>query len=310
MTRSSNPADQEDPMTDPLPLNATPTGMRLNDWVAMEEGYFEDEGLKVRVDWDVLHRQQARQGGRADTDMAKVEDLRLGKFLPNSDVTSACGWGSVCMAGAGMGKILTSAYGMSPCGIFVRPESRIGAASDLRNVPIAVGLRAGSHFSLYHILERHLPFEDINAVNVGGFGARLEALLKGEIEAANLLPPQIYMARQLGLREVVHGEFPIVWWVKSDGELDKVSRYMRAIERAEAVLTKDLAKYLPLWKYSIPLEFQDRRWDFSSFGRGERYVPKPISRREYDDMVEAAARWKLDNHVTNRVMEEISVQFA
>ena len=50
-------------------------------------------------------------------------------------------------------------------------------------------------------------------MNTGGFGARLKALLEGEVEAASLLPPQIDMARQLGLRMVMEDEFHTLWWV-------------------------------------------------------------------------------------------------
>ncbi len=51
-----------------IPMDATPTGMRLTEWVAMEEGYFTDEGLDVRVDWDVLTRQQTAYGTVEDKD--------------------------------------------------------------------------------------------------------------------------------------------------------------------------------------------------------------------------------------------------
>lgn len=293
-----------------IKMDATPTGMRLNDWVAMEEGLFAKEGLDVKVDWEVLHRQQARQGTVQDKDMPRAQDLRLGKFLPNSEVTSACGWGSLCMAGAGMGKFLSDSHGMSPCGIFVREGSKITRPEELKDVPIGVGLRAGSHFSLYYVLEKYLPLERINAVNMGGFGARLEALLKGTVEAANLLPPQIYMAKQLGLREVVSGEFPVIWWVKESTAPEKVTRYLRAIAAAEKLLQKDLKKYLPLWKYSVPREFESHKWDYSQFGRGERYVDAPVSKGDFETMMEASARWKLDNHVTNRSFESLAFQVA
>jgi hypothetical protein len=50
---------------------------------------------------------------------------------------------------------------------------------DLKDVPIAVGLRAGSHFNVPYRLEQYLPLEHIKTVNVGGFGARLKSLLDG-----------------------------------------------------------------------------------------------------------------------------------
>src|SRR5207249_1254593 len=82
-------------------------------------------------------------------------------------------------------------YGVSPWAIFVRPDSKIRRPEDLKDVPVSVGMRAGSHFNVPFRLEKYLPLENIKTVNTGGFGARLRALLDGEVEAASLLPPQI-----------------------------------------------------------------------------------------------------------------------
>ncbi|MEE2995740.1 MAG: hypothetical protein VX700_01220 [Pseudomonadota bacterium] len=37
-----------------------PTGMRLNEYVALEEGFWRDEGLEVEILWDVLKGQMVR----------------------------------------------------------------------------------------------------------------------------------------------------------------------------------------------------------------------------------------------------------
>ena len=71
-------------------------------------------------------------------------------------------------------------------------------------MPIAVGLRAGSHFNVPYRLEPFLPLERIKTVNTGGFGARLQALLDGEVEAASLLPiPRSRWPAELGLRRII-----------------------------------------------------------------------------------------------------------
>jgi len=80
--------------------------------------------------------------------------------------------------------------------------------ADLAGVPIAVGLMAGSHYNVPYRLERHLPLDAIEVAPVGGFGRRLEALLDGEVEAASLLDPQIYMVftpGQLRVRQEIGG---------------------------------------------------------------------------------------------------------
>ena len=89
-------------------------------------------------------------------------------------------------------------------------------------------------------------------MNVGGFGARLSALLHGEVEAASLLSPQIEMAKQLGLRSVIEDTFHTIWWVPADVPAEVVRSYLRALARAEDALETDLEKFLPLWELSIP----------------------------------------------------------
>ena len=84
-----------------------PTGMRLHEWIAFEEGYFRDEGLDPEVMMEVY---LAQQGGRAAT----------------------------------------------------RTDRKT-------NVPVAVGLMAGSHYNVPYRLEQYLPLEEIKIDPVGGF---------------------------------------------------------------------------------------------------------------------------------------------
>src|SRR5262249_18992238 len=157
------------------------------------------------------------------------------------------------------------AYGLARWAIYVRPESPIGAPEDLADVPIAVGMRAGSHFNVPYRLESILPLERIKTVNVGGFGARLSALLAGEGQATSLLDPQISMADQLGLRRVIGNTFKTLWVVPSGADRELLDTYFRVLQRADADLDRDPHSCLPLWRFSIPTEFQDRQWDFARF---------------------------------------------
>src|SRR5262245_17300534 len=177
-------------------VRVAPKGMGLNDFVAMQEGFFVAEGLDVEFDWKVFRGMQSSWKG--------LEYFQRPQDRPYTEekqdvVQGACLWGTICNASAGMGRVVTEGYGDSPWAIFVRPESKIRKPEDLKDVPVSVGMRAGSHFNVPYRLEKYLPLEHIKTVNTGGFGARLKALLDGEVEAASLLPPQIAMAEQLGL---------------------------------------------------------------------------------------------------------------
>src|SRR6267142_2578888 len=197
-----------------------PTGMRLHEWIAFEEGYFREQRLDPEVMWDVyLGQMKAWSGGYK----ARPQDQ---PFLEGTQAIGNAGaWGSVCNAGAGMGKFVPDAYGVARHAIYVRPDSRIRRPEDLRGVPVA----------------------DIKIAPVGGFGRRLEALLNGEVEATSLLDPQIYMAEELGLRKVLDGVFNTLWWVDEASDRDVLRRYFTALARADEAIEHDLARYLPLW---------------------------------------------------------------
>ena len=113
------------------------------------------------------------------------------------------------------------------------------------------------------------------------------------------------MAKQLGLREVIADEFKTLWWVPQSTPEIAVRGYLRGLDRAEIELQSRLPDYLPLWKYCIPAEFQDRNWDFSSFTRGERFVYQPITREEFDEVLQQVQRWGLDQYLKDRSFENL-----
>src|SRR5262245_30260009 len=285
-------------------VKIAPKGMGLNDFVAHQEGFFAAEGLDVEFDWKTF---RGTQSSWKDLDYFHRPQDRPYTDDKQDVIQGACVWGSICNASAGMGRFVPDAYGLSPWAIFVRPQSRIQRPEDLKDVPISVGMRAGSHFNVPYRLEKFLPLEHIKTVNTGGFGARLKALLDGEVEAASLLPPQIAMAEQLGLRKIIADTFHTLWWVPENSEPDVVRGYLRALDRAEQAMDADLAKYLPLWRLAVPAEFETyRAWDFATFGRGERFVHQPIPREEFDATLEQVKRWGLDQYLQDRSFERLS----
>jgi len=282
-----------------MKIKVAPKGMGLNDFVALDEGCFQAEGLDVEFDWKTFRGTQSSWKGMEYFE--RPQDKAAGEQV----IQCACLWGTISNASAGMGLIVPDCYGVSPWSIFVRSESRIHRPEDLRDVPIAVGMRAGSHFNVPYRLEKFMPLEHIKTINVGGFGARLTALLNGEIEAASLLPPQIDMAKQLGLREIIADEFKTLWWVPESAPETAVHGYLRGLDRAERLLEADLPKYLPLWKNCVPPEFQDRQWDYSRFSRGERFVYQPIGREEFDAVLQQVERWGLDQYLKEKTFDNL-----
>jgi NitT/TauT family transport system substrate-binding protein len=285
-------------------VRVAPKGMGLNDFVAEQEGFFADEAIEV--EWDIKTF-RGTQSSWKDLDYKSRPQDKPYTEGDKSLIQCACVWGSISNASAGMGRFVPDCYGVSPWAIFVRPDSKIREPQDLRDVPVSVGMRAGSHFNVPFRLEKYLPLENIRVVNTGGFGARLKALLEGEVEAASLLPPQIDMARQLGLRMVMEDEFHTLWWVPETAPVADVSAYLRGLDRAEKSLNSNLQKYLPLWERCIPPEFKNvHGWDYSRFTRGERFVFKPIPRTEFDETLAQVERWHLGQYLNEKSFDKLT----
>jgi NitT/TauT family transport system substrate-binding protein len=283
-------------------MKFSPKGMGLNDFVAIEEGFFRDAGLDIEIDRDVFHGMQRRWDD--DSYFARPQDMPYAN--DEEVVQGACLWGTISNASAGMGMVVAEAYGESPWAIFVRADSPIDRPEDLKDVPIAVGLRAGSHFNVPWRLEPYLPLENIKPKNVGGFGARLAALVEGEVDAASLLPPQIDMAEQLGLKKIIANTFHTLWWVDQRTPAHVVEGYLQGLRRAEAALEADLPRYLHLWSRAVPPEFADHDWDFSKFTRGERFIDRPIPRDEFEEVFSQVERWGLDQHLGERAFDKLT----
>jgi NitT/TauT family transport system substrate-binding protein len=285
-------------------VRVAPKGMGLNDFVAEQEGFFAAEGIEV--EWDIKTFRGTQSSWKGVDYKSRPQDKPYTEAKDSGLIQCACVWGTISNAASGMGRFVGDCYGVSPWAIFVRPESKIRKPADLKDVPISVGMRAGSHFNVPFRLEKVLPLENIKTVNTGGFGARLRALLDGEVEAASLLPPQIDMARQLGLRMVMEDEFHTLWWVPESAPLDDVRAYLRGLDRAEKALDSNLQKYLPLWEKCVPPDFKDaRKWDYSKFTRGERFVYQPIPQSEFDQTLEQVKRWDLDQYLKERSFEKL-----
>jgi hypothetical protein len=285
-------------------VRVAPKGMGLNDFVAEREGFFAAEGIEV--EWDIKTFRGTQSSWKGTDYFSRPQDKPYAEGDKNL-IQCACVWGSISNASSGMGRFVPDCYGVSPWAIFVRADSNIRKPQDLKDVPVSVGMRAGSHFNVPFRLEKYLPLENIKVVNSGGFGARLRALLDREVEAASLLPPQIDMAKQLGLRMVMEDEFHTLWWVPESAPLDDVRAYLRGLDRAEKALQSDLKKYLPLWERCIPPDFKDvHKWDYTRFTRGERFVFQPIPQGEFDQTLEQVKRWDLDQYLKEKSFDKLT----
>src|SRR5581483_558801 len=274
------------------PIKIVPHFMRLHEWIALDEGLFAAEGLAPEILADDMH--QISSHG-ADVYFERPQDR---PFRASDKVcSSACEWAVPMNAGAGMGKAVLDVYGVARFALFVAPGSKITRLAQLRNVPVGIGLMAGSHFSFLETMERVMPRGCIRPENIGGPGRRLRALLDGEIAAANLLDPEIAMADELGLRKIAAGEFRTLFWVAATLEPDAAAAYFRAMRQAQAALEAAPERYMRLWERNIPPILNDRSYDLNPFGLGEVLQFEPYVQEDYERTLALARRWNPDRNL-------------
>jgi hypothetical protein len=165
---------------------------------------------------------------------------------------------------------------------------------------------AGSHFTALHTLSQVLPSDHIKLTHTGGPGTRLVALLNGEIEAANLLDPEIAIAESKGLRKLAQGGFRMTFWVAPDMDSDVLGAYFRVLKRADAALSQRPEKYQHLWEHNVPPALKGD-YDYSTFGLGEKFIFEPYSEAMFQEAMDFAKKWGLDEHVTENRYARLTI---
>ena len=200
--------------------------------VAVEQGFFKDEGL------DVEYYEDNPNGvdGRVEdfTERWKESQLQKGAL----EVYPVCEWGAIeRVQQLGGGRIIGLDTTARTGAIMVRGESSVQSLADLRHVPIAVTWHAGTFYAAIEAMEAAgVPFGDIALVHAND---RFGALLSGRTEAAALMEPLVSRAAEAGCRRVAE----LRWRggiVAGNGiDDDTADKLTRALNRAVAWLRED-----------------------------------------------------------------------
>lgn len=95
-------------------IKIVPHFMRLHEWIALEEGHFQAEGREPALQTDLMHAVSLHDRApykQRPQDQPFVEGLEV--------ANSACHWGSVCNAAAGMGHCYdTQRFGLGELLVF------------------------------------------------------------------------------------------------------------------------------------------------------------------------------------------------
>ena len=262
--------------------------MRLQEWVAVEKGYFGIEGLDY-----TLEDQLKSISGKVHDLGNKVGAYQTFESGRSCDVSSACHWTVNIAASSGHGKLYANAYSVSPCGIFVPSDSSIRHPEDLADVPISAGYQSGSHYSTIQALEAFLPTERINlSFSDGLLFRRMELMIDREVPAVSLFSGPYYFMEQLGFRKVLDTTFMMTAMVAETADLEDVEKFFAALRRAQADIDLRPELYTHYYRNEFPERFRDQI-DTRLFGPGERIVFEPYSR----EIFESSRKWIAERNI-------------
>src|SRR4051794_23717387 len=200
--------------------------------VAVEQGFFADEGLTVEYNED----NPKGVAGRVEdfSERWKESQLQSGAL----EVYPVCEWGAIERVQAlGKGKIIGLDTTVRTGAIMVRKDSPIGSVADLRNVPIAVTWHAGTFYAAIEVLEAAgVPFDDIKLVHAND---RLDALVSGKTDAAALMEPLVSRAASAGCRKIADLRWRGGIVASDDVDAETAAKITRALNRAIAWLSEN-----------------------------------------------------------------------
>ena len=193
--------------------------------VAVEQGFFADEGLNVEYHEDNPKGVEGRVENFSER--WKESQLREGAL----EVYPVCEWGAIeRVQQLGKGKIIGLDTTARTGAIMVRKDSRITSLAELRNVPIAVTWHAGTFYAAIEVLEAAgVPFDAIKLVHAND---RLDALLSGETEAAALMEPLVSRAASAGARKIADLRWRGGIVAGDNVDDETANKLMRALNRA------------------------------------------------------------------------------
>ena len=260
---------------------------RIQEWVALEKGYFADEGLDYELEESFAAKFRNpslnRQGAPDEIKVGAFEHMATDR---SCHISSACHWAVNMAATSEHGRMWGHAYSVTPSGIWVPPESPIRQPDDLARQEIAVGFHSGSHFSALQALEAFLAPADIALTFVGLPFDRVQLLLDRRVPAGNVFGTAGYLLQQQGFRKVVDTSFMIGFFVRPGAADEDVRKYFRGLRRAQCEIDIEPEQYKHYLVDELPEQYKGML-DTRVCGIGERIVFEPYTR----EMYERTHRW-------------------
>jgi NitT/TauT family transport system substrate-binding protein len=231
-----------------LVLETTAPFQGLPELVAYDEGLFEKEGLLITwVDRD--------QGGEKKVDITITSPKGVNPFSSHgklfeqgkADMYNACEWGNYCRVGstsAGSRQLGRRAI-VSYAAMVVAPDSPVYTPQQLANRVIGVPFYFGTHYIAIHMLQGFVRRDEIKLCQApNGSRYRLDAVMKGEIEAATLTEPHITLAEKKGCRTICSAFFHGTEVASDRVDAETYAAFNRAVREAVRRINANKRAYL------------------------------------------------------------------
>ena len=152
-----------------------------------------------------------------------------------ADMYNACEWGNYCRVqdtGAGsrqLGRRAIIAYSA----LVVAPNSPVFTPQQLANKVIGVPFYFGTHYIALHMLEGFLPRDMIKLCRApNGSRYRLDALMRGEVDATTLTEPHVTLAEKKGCRTICSAFFHRTEVASARVDAETNAAFNRAVREA------------------------------------------------------------------------------
>ena len=231
-----------------LVLETTAPFQGLPELVAYDEGLFAAEGLEI--EWaDREAGVDKKVESHVTTPKGVTPFASHGKLFEQgkADMYNACEWGNYCRvqdtgrSSRQLGRRAIVAYSA----VVVPPGSPVYTPQQLANRTIGVPFYFGTHYIALHLLEGFVPREMIKLCWApNGSRYRLDALMKGEIEATTLTEPHVTLAEKKGCRIVCSSLFHGTEVASTRVDAETYAAFNRAVREAVRRINADKKKYL------------------------------------------------------------------
>ena len=231
-----------------LVLETTAPFQGLPELVAYNEGLFAKEGLSI--EWADRDQGNERKIDTAVTSPKGVDPFAShGKLFEQgkADMYNACEWGNYCRVGstgAGSRQLGRRAI-VSWAAIMVAPDSPVYTPQQLANKMIGVPFYFGTHYIAMHMLQGFVRREEIKLCQApNGSRYRLQALLKGEVDAVTITEPHVTLAEKKGCRIICDAFFHGTEVASERVDADTYAAFNRAVREAVRRINADKRAYL------------------------------------------------------------------